>query len=65
LAAALALKGDLDEAKATLGNAIGLRPEVASIRQLRSTVPYSNPGYIALLEKTLLKGLRLAGMPDE
>jgi adenylate cyclase len=65
LAAALALKGDLDKAKATLVDGIRLRPEVASIRQLRSTVPYANPGYMTLLEKTLLKGLRLADMPDK
>jgi hypothetical protein len=65
LAAALALKGDLDEAKVTLGHGIRLRPEVASIRELRSTVPYANASYVALLEKTLLTGLRLAGMPDE
>jgi adenylate cyclase len=65
LAGALGLKGDLDEAKAALAEAIKLRPEVSSMARYRAQLPWGNPQYWALYEKTVEAGLRRAGLPDE
>jgi adenylate cyclase len=65
LAAALGLKGDLDEAGATLARAIELKPEMNSLAWLRAYPGASNPQYWALHEKTVAVGLRRAGLPDE
>jgi adenylate cyclase len=65
LAAALALKGDLDEAKFALAEAIKLRPEPSSLAQMRASLPYANPKYISLLEKTVFVGLRRAGLSEQ
>ncbi|SEE22020.1 TolB amino-terminal domain-containing protein [Rhizobiales bacterium GAS191] len=65
LAGALGLRGDIDEAKAMLAEGIKLNPELNSIARLRASVPYlTYPKYLALREKTLEVGLRLAGMQD-
>jgi adenylate cyclase len=67
LAAALGLRGDLDEAKATLAEALKLKPEWNSLARLRAAFSNSNatPRYAALREKTVDVGLRRAGLPGE
>jgi adenylate cyclase len=66
LAGALGVKGDLDEARAELGEAIKLKPEVASLAGWRAYRPWiANPPYWALMKKTFNVGLRRAGLPDE
>jgi adenylate cyclase len=65
LAAALGLKGHLDEARAVLAEAIKLNPEVNSLARWRACRPEGNAQYWALAEKTLNVGLRRAGFPDE
>jgi adenylate cyclase len=66
LAAALGLRGDVDEARTSLAEALKLRPEVNSIARVRaaSGPNQSNPLFAALCEKTVFAGLRRAGMPD-
>ncbi len=69
LAGALALKGDLDGAKAALAESLKLRPEVNSIAQWYEYLPWTskanNPQYWALEDKTLSEGLRRIGFPEE
>jgi TolB-like protein/Tfp pilus assembly protein PilF len=68
LASALALKGDIDEARTVIGQSIKLRPEVNSIERWRSileTQGYAHPRLRAMREKTTFAGLRLAGFPEE
>ena len=65
LAAALGLRGDLNEARAALAEGVKLRPELNSLARLRATVVSDNPEYLRLREKTTEVGLRRAGMPDE
>jgi adenylate cyclase len=67
LAAALGLRGDVDEAKAALAESLKLKPESNSLARLRATAPNWNasPQFVALREKTIDVGLRRAGLPDE
>jgi adenylate cyclase len=65
LAAALGLKGELDEARAALAEAIKLRPEFNSLARWRAYMTWGSPEYWALRERTTIVGLRRAGMPDE
>jgi adenylate cyclase len=65
LAAALGLKGELDEARAVLAEALKLRPELNSLARLRANMTWGSPQYWALRERTTNVGLRRAGMPDE
>jgi adenylate cyclase len=65
LAAALGLKGELDEARAVLAEAIKLRPEFNSLARWRAYMTWGSPEYWALRERTTIVGLRHAGMPDE
>jgi len=65
LAAALALKDELDDAKAALAAGIKLRPKFASLAQLRAYTTWGNAQHKALREKTLDLGLLRAGMPGE
>jgi adenylate cyclase len=65
LAGALGFRGDLDEARTALAEAIKLKPELDSIARLRAFRPYiTNPQYQALREKTVELGLRRVGFPD-
>ena len=64
LAAALGLKGELDEARAVLAEAIKLRPEFNSLARWRAYMTWGSPEYWALRERTTIVGLRRAGMPD-
>ena len=66
LAGALGFKGDLDEAKAALAEAIRLKPDINSLKKLRNYRRFeNNPMYRTLAETTLYVGLRKAGMPEE
>jgi adenylate cyclase len=66
LAAALGLRGDLDEARAELATSLKLKPEINSIVRNRAYYPFlANPQYRQLSEKTVDLGLRRAGFPDE
>jgi TolB-like protein/class 3 adenylate cyclase/Tfp pilus assembly protein PilF len=64
LAGALAIKGDLDDAKVVLAEAIRLKPEMNSLKQY-SRFLSGNSDYMALRDKTLDVGLRRAGFPEE
>jgi tetratricopeptide (TPR) repeat protein len=64
LAGALGFKSDLDEARTALAEAIRLKPEMNSLKQLGASSP-GNSDYGALREKTFYVGLRRAGMPEE
>jgi class 3 adenylate cyclase/TolB-like protein/Tfp pilus assembly protein PilF len=65
LAGALALRGDLDEARAEVAEAIKLNAKVDSLAALHREFRWGNPEYWALREKTLNVGLRRAGFPEE
>ena len=65
LAAALALEGDLDGAKAALAESLKLNPEVNSLARFRAYRPWGNPEYWALFDKTAAAGLRRLGFPAE
>jgi adenylate cyclase len=66
LAGALGLRGDVEEARAALADAIKLKPEFNSLARWRTYRPWeTNPQHWALREKTLNIGLRRAGFPDE
>jgi adenylate cyclase len=68
LAAALGLRGDIEEAKAALAESLKLNPELNSFAKLRD---YFSPGQnrspqlAALMENTSYVGLRRAGLPEQ
>jgi TolB-like protein len=62
LAAALALVGELDEARATVQAGRALYPSF-TIRRFRTNAPSSNPVYLAGRER-VYEALRLAGVPE-
>jgi adenylate cyclase len=62
LAAALGLKGDIDEAKAALAEALQLRPESKSALHSRNPPNPISLKLVALQEKTRDVGLRRAGL---
>jgi hypothetical protein len=68
LAAALGLKGDLDEAKALLFDATAIAkngpPSFAVFNALWPNWNAS-PEYVALRQKTIDVGLRRAGLPEQ
>ena len=68
LAGALGLKGDIDEARAEIGEMLKLKPEVNSVagwRAIIATMGGGDPRNQALLEKTVYAGRRHAGFPEE
>jgi len=67
LAAALGLKGEIDEAKEMLTEFVELKPEWYSLARLRAAFPgfYRNPAYAELEKKTVEAGLLRAGFPEE
>ena len=66
LAGALALRGELDEARTAMAEALSLKPEINALAAWRHHRPWeTNPQHWAFVEKTLAAGLRRAGMPDE
>ncbi len=62
LAAALALVGELDEARATAQAGLTLNP-IFTIRRYRTNTPSNHPVYLAGRER-VHEGLRLAGVPE-
>jgi tetratricopeptide (TPR) repeat protein len=66
LAAALALKDDLHNARAALAEVIKLKPGIDSLASFRATHPWAtNPRHMDLAAKTLDIGLMRAGMPAD
>jgi adenylate cyclase len=64
LAAALGLKGELDEARVALAKAIEMRPDVVSPPTCHGFTRRPTPAFITLFEQTVYAGLRSAGLPD-
>ena len=62
LAAALALVGELDEARATVQAGLALNPSF-TIRRLRTNTPSDDPVYLAGRER-VYEALRLGGVPE-
>ena len=62
LAAALALLGELDEARSALKAGLALNPSL-TLRRLRLNVPSDNPTFLAARER-ILEGLRLVSVPE-
>jgi tetratricopeptide (TPR) repeat protein len=68
LAGALGLRGDVDEARSEIAEAVKLRPKANSIagwQAIQVKIGLGNPQYQALQEKTITAGLRLAGFPEK
>jgi adenylate cyclase len=68
LAAALGLRGDIEEAKSEIAEALKIKHEANSIARWRAiavTQGFGHPQFQALREKTSYAGLRGAGFPDE
>jgi TolB-like protein/class 3 adenylate cyclase/Tfp pilus assembly protein PilF len=66
LAAAFGLRGDIDQAKATLAQAVTLNPEIRSLAYLHRINPsFQSPPFVAMWARTVDVGLRRAGLPDE
>ncbi len=68
LAGALALKGDLDGAKAALAELLKLQPEVNSLAKWYAYLPWTSktsaPQFWVLQDRTLDEGLRRIGFPE-
>jgi len=68
LAGALAVKGDLDGAKAALAESLKLKPEVNSLAQWYAYLPWTSkasaPQFWVMQDKTLDEGLRRIGFPE-
>jgi TolB-like protein/class 3 adenylate cyclase len=62
LAAALALVGELDEARATVQAGLALNPNF-TIRRSRINAPSNHPVYLAGRER-VYEGMRMAGVPE-
>jgi TolB-like protein len=62
LAAALALVGELDEARATAQAGLALNPSY-TIRRYRTNTPSNHPVYLAGRER-IYEGMRMAGVPE-
>jgi adenylate cyclase len=68
LAGALGFRGDIEEAKSEIAEALKLKPEVNSIAQWRAiqaSQGLGHPQFQALAEKTIYAGLRCAGFPED
>jgi hypothetical protein len=63
LAAALALLGRLDEARAAAQAGLAVGPGF-TIRRLQRDLPSDNPVFLAARER-VYEGMRLAGLPEE
>jgi adenylate cyclase len=68
LAAALGLKGDIDEGKREIAEMLKLKPDANSIARLRAiaaTLGFASPALDAMAEKTLNVGIRRLGFPEK
>src|SRR5262249_30067255 len=65
LAAALALKGETERARAVLAAAQRLSPVYASLAIVKKQILFDDANIRALSEATYFAGLRKAGMPEE
>jgi DNA-binding winged helix-turn-helix (wHTH) protein/TolB-like protein/tetratricopeptide (TPR) repeat protein len=66
LAAGLGLAGEVDEASSALRQGVELKPEIVSISAVRARWPIQkNAQFIEMWEKTVMLGLRRAGLPGE
>jgi tetratricopeptide (TPR) repeat protein len=68
LAAALGLRGDIEEAQSEIAEVLKIKREVNSIAQWRAIAVrqgFGHPQFQALREKTSYAGLRRAGFPEE
>jgi adenylate cyclase len=64
LAAAYALKGETDRARATLAEAQRLSPTYANLASVKKSVLFAEPKIRALAEATYFPGLLKAGLPE-
>jgi TolB-like protein/DNA-binding winged helix-turn-helix (wHTH) protein/Flp pilus assembly protein TadD len=66
LAAAFALKGDKTAAQVALAEAIKRKPEWTTIAKVRGQLLdlSDRPKFVALLDRTVIEGLRQAGLPE-
>ena len=64
LAAALGLKGELPEANAALSKAIEMRPELLSPSRFILLTRQPSPEFVALFDRMVFPGLRLAGLAE-
>jgi TolB-like protein/Flp pilus assembly protein TadD len=64
LAAALSLKGDTAGAQAALAKAAQYNPHSSTLTEVRKSMLSDRPKFMTLLERTLIEGLRKAGMPE-
>jgi hypothetical protein len=68
LAAAFGMKGDLGEARASLAEAIKIKPAWDTMAHFLADCTFcgfGNPQYRALAEKMIVPGWRRAGLPDQ
>jgi TolB-like protein/Flp pilus assembly protein TadD len=66
LAAALALKGDIDAGKKALEQGLEQKPELRSLAAWREQLSWQKePAFTELREKTLFEGLRRLNFPDK
>jgi TolB-like protein len=65
LAGALGLSGEIEEARAELAQLVKLKPEFNSVAKIRGWLPYKNPQFQVLHDRTVIQGLRNAGFPEE
>ena len=64
LAAALSLKGEKAGAQAALAEAAKHDPQETTLAYVRKIDPSDRPKFVDLRERTLIEGLRQAGMPE-
>ena len=64
LAAALALKGDKTAAQAALAEAIKRQPDCTTIAKVKDVYLLNRPKFAALVDRTVIEGLRKAGLPE-
>src|SRR5262249_36899942 len=64
LGAAISLKGDKAAAQVALAEAVRRQPDYATIAGARKHSISNRPKFVELQERTLIEGLRKAGMPE-
>jgi TolB-like protein/Tfp pilus assembly protein PilF len=64
LGAAFSLKGDNASAQVALAEAVKRKPDYATIAGVRKNSVSNRPKFVELQERTVIEGLRKAGMPE-